>query len=92
MGRNPGLRSTGLGLFNVFLISFYTVVYYSIKKCLLNKYWVIFLGLEKEDKDAIEEKFRSRLDNLQVPKQVQEVIDEEIAKLSFLDNHSSEFK
>jgi len=49
-------------------------------------------GLEKEDKDAIEEKFRARLDNLTVPTQVQEVIDEEIAKLGFLDNHSSEFK
>ena len=50
------------------------------------------LGLEKDDKDAIEEKFRARLKDLVVPAHVQEVIDEEIAKLGFLDNHSSEFK
>ena len=50
------------------------------------------VGLEKEDKDAIEEKFRDRLENLVVPRHVQEVIDEEIAKLGLLDNHSSEFK
>ncbi|KAI1301831.1 Lon protease -like protein, mitochondrial [Halotydeus destructor] len=49
------------------------------------------LGLEKDDKDAIEEKFRKRLAELTVPKHVQEVIDEELNKLSFLDNHSSEF-
>nr|CAB3263468.1 lon protease homolog, mitochondrial [Phallusia mammillata] len=49
------------------------------------------LGLEKDDKDAIEEKFRSRLKDLTVPEHVQEVIDEEITKLGFLDNHSSEF-
>ncbi|XP_064475268.1 lon protease homolog, mitochondrial-like isoform X2 [Ornithodoros turicata] len=49
------------------------------------------LGLEKEDKDAIEEKFRARLKDLVVPEQVMEVIEEELNKLSFLDNHSSEF-
>ncbi|XP_012944402.1 lon protease homolog, mitochondrial [Aplysia californica] len=49
------------------------------------------LGLEKDDKDAIEEKFRSRLQDLVVPQHVMEVIDEELGKLSFLDNHSSEF-
>ncbi|KAH8042519.1 hypothetical protein HPB51_023847 [Rhipicephalus microplus] len=49
------------------------------------------LGLEKDDKDAIEEKFKQRLQDLVVPKQVMEVIDEELNKLSFLDNHSSEF-
>lgn len=49
------------------------------------------LGLEKDDKDAIEEKFRERLKDLTVPEAVMEVIDEEISKLSFLDNHSSEF-
>ncbi|XP_071034716.1 lon protease homolog, mitochondrial isoform X3 [Parasteatoda tepidariorum] len=49
------------------------------------------LGLEKEDKDAIEEKFRERLKNLAVPEAVMEVIDEELNKLSLLDNHSSEF-
>uniref|UniRef100_A0A8C9FGK1 Lon protease homolog, mitochondrial n=1 Tax=Pavo cristatus TaxID=9049 RepID=A0A8C9FGK1_PAVCR len=49
------------------------------------------LGLEKEDKDAIEEKFRERLKELVVPKHVMDVIDEELNKLSLLDNHSSEF-
>ncbi|GFR58094.1 LON protease homolog, mitochondrial [Elysia marginata] len=49
------------------------------------------LGLEKDDKDAIEEKFRGRLKDLVVPQHVMEVIDEELSKLSFLDNHSSEF-
>ncbi|XP_056427493.1 lon protease homolog, mitochondrial [Hyla sarda] len=49
------------------------------------------LGLEKEDKDAIEEKFRERLNGLTVPKHVMEVIDEELGKLGLLDNHSSEF-
>ncbi|KFM59256.1 Lon protease-like protein, mitochondrial, partial [Stegodyphus mimosarum] len=49
------------------------------------------LGLEKDDKDAIEEKFRERLKELTVPAVVMEVIDEELNKLSFLDNHSSEF-
>ncbi|XP_069505698.1 lon protease homolog, mitochondrial [Ambystoma mexicanum] len=49
------------------------------------------LGLEKEDKDAIEEKFRERLNSLVVPAHVMEVIDEELNKLGLLDNHSSEF-
>ena len=50
------------------------------------------LGIEKEDKDAIGEKFRERLKSLTVPKQVQDVIDEELNKLNFLDQHSAEFK
>ncbi|OQV18414.1 Lon protease-like protein, mitochondrial [Hypsibius exemplaris] len=49
------------------------------------------LGLEKDDKDTIAEKFKLRLKDLVVPKDVQEVIDEELNKLSVLDNHSSEF-
>ncbi|XP_040846650.1 lon protease homolog, mitochondrial [Ochotona curzoniae] len=49
------------------------------------------LGLEKEDKDAIEEKFRERLAQLVVPKHVMDVVDEELSKLGLLDNHSSEF-
>lgn len=49
------------------------------------------LGLEKEDKDAIEEKFRARIKDLVVPQPVMNVIDEELNKLSLLDNHSSEF-
>ncbi|XP_067128852.1 lon protease homolog, mitochondrial [Centruroides vittatus] len=49
------------------------------------------LGMEKDDKDAVEEKFREKLKSLVVPKPVLEVIEEELNKLSFLDNHSSEF-
>ncbi|OQR66251.1 lon protease -like protein [Tropilaelaps mercedesae] len=49
------------------------------------------LGLEKEDKDAIEEKCRQKMKELDMPEQVTKVLEEELAKLSFLDNHSSEF-
>ncbi|KAF2358922.1 Lon proteaseue chloroplastic/mitochondrial [Trinorchestia longiramus] len=49
------------------------------------------LGLEKDDKEAIEEKFRARLKEKTVPEPIIEVIDEELNKLGFLDNHSSEF-
>lgn len=50
------------------------------------------LGLEKEDKEAIEEKFRERLSERNVPEHIMEVINEELSKLGLLDNHSSEFK
>lgn len=50
------------------------------------------LGLEKDDKDAIEERFRARIKEKKVPKNVQDVLEEELQKLSFLENHSSEFK
>lgn len=49
------------------------------------------LGLEKEDKDAIEEKCRQKMKELKMPEQVTKVMEEELSKLSFLDNHSSEF-
>uniref|UniRef100_A0A674P8W1 Lon protease homolog, mitochondrial n=1 Tax=Takifugu rubripes TaxID=31033 RepID=A0A674P8W1_TAKRU len=49
------------------------------------------LGLEKEDKEAIEEKFRERLKERTVPQPIMEVINEELNKLGLLDNHSSEF-
>jgi len=49
------------------------------------------LGLEKDDKDAIDEKFRARLKDKTIPDAIKEVIDEELNKLGFLDNHSSEF-
>ncbi|XP_051549346.1 lon protease homolog, mitochondrial-like [Myxocyprinus asiaticus] len=49
------------------------------------------LGLEKEDKDAIEEKFRERLKDRTVPQHIMDVINEELNKLGMLDNHSSEF-
>ncbi|KAK7484034.1 hypothetical protein BaRGS_00024769, partial [Batillaria attramentaria] len=49
------------------------------------------LGLEKDDKEAIDEKFRSRLQDKTVPPHVMEVIEEEMSKLTYLENHSSEF-
>ncbi|XP_022900819.2 lon protease homolog, mitochondrial isoform X1 [Onthophagus taurus] len=49
------------------------------------------LGLEKEDKDAIGEKFRERIKEKILPAAVSSVIEEELSKLSFLENHSSEF-
>ncbi|KOB74410.1 Uncharacterized protein OBRU01_09227, partial [Operophtera brumata] len=49
------------------------------------------LGLEKDDKDAIGDKFRERLADKKVPQAVQTVIDEELNKLNFLEGHSSEF-
>ncbi|XP_014247529.1 lon protease homolog, mitochondrial-like [Cimex lectularius] len=49
------------------------------------------LGLEKDDKDAIEEKFRERIKDKNVPKNVMEVLNEEMNKLGFLESHSSEF-
>lgn len=50
------------------------------------------LGLEKDDKDAVEEKFRQRIKDKVLPKVVQDVIEEELTKLGFLESHSSEFK
>nr|XP_049702636.1 lon protease homolog, mitochondrial isoform X1 [Helicoverpa armigera] len=49
------------------------------------------LGLEKDDKDAIGDKFKERLADKTVPQAVQTVIDEELNKLNFLESHSSEF-
>ncbi|XP_022824320.1 lon protease homolog, mitochondrial isoform X3 [Spodoptera litura] len=49
------------------------------------------LGLEKDDKDAIGDKFKERLAEKKVPQAVQTVIDEELNKLNFLESHSSEF-
>ncbi|XP_062554515.1 lon protease homolog, mitochondrial isoform X2 [Armigeres subalbatus] len=49
------------------------------------------LGIEKEDKDAIGEKYRERIKDKVVPKAVADVIDEELNKLNFLESHSSEF-
>jgi ATP-dependent Lon protease len=49
------------------------------------------LGIEKEDKQAVLERFDERLNCLNVPEYAMKVIKEEQAKLSFLDPHSSEF-
>ena len=64
------------------------------RKFMLNEQLKIIkkeLGLEKDDKDAIVDKFRSKIKDLIIPVHVMEVIDEELNKLSLLDNHSSEF-
>uniref|UniRef100_A0A1I8PJX3 Lon protease homolog, mitochondrial n=1 Tax=Stomoxys calcitrans TaxID=35570 RepID=A0A1I8PJX3_STOCA len=49
------------------------------------------LGIEKDDKDAIGEKYREKLKDKTVPENVMAVIDEELNKLNFLESHSSEF-
>ncbi|XP_067646961.1 lon protease homolog, mitochondrial isoform X2 [Eurosta solidaginis] len=49
------------------------------------------LGIEKDDKDAIGEKYREKLKDKKVPENVMTVIDEELNKLNFLESHSSEF-
>ena len=49
------------------------------------------LGLEKDDKDTIEDKFKERLKDKTVPPAVMEVLDEELNKLALLEAHSSEF-
>ncbi|XP_033219061.1 lon protease homolog, mitochondrial isoform X2 [Belonocnema kinseyi] len=49
------------------------------------------LGLEKDDKDAIEEKYREKIRQKVVPKPVMDVLEEELNKLGFLESHSSEF-
>ncbi|KAJ3665952.1 hypothetical protein Zmor_001414 [Zophobas morio] len=49
------------------------------------------LGLEKEDKDAVGDKFRERIKDKVLPEAVSSVIEEELSKLNFLESHSSEF-
>ncbi|EER15351.1 ATP-dependent protease La, putative [Perkinsus marinus ATCC 50983] len=49
------------------------------------------LGLEKDDKEAVLERFREALKGKTVPKDVQTTIDAEMNKLSFLEQNSSEF-
>lgn len=50
------------------------------------------LGIEKDDKDAIADKYREQIKNKTVPAAVEKVIEEELTKLSFLEAQSSEFK
>jgi len=49
------------------------------------------LGLEKDDKEAMNDKFRTRLKDLTIPPHVQTVIDEELERLNVLEKHSAEF-
>ena len=49
------------------------------------------LGMEKDDSESITEKYTKRMEAMTIPLEVREVIEEELNKLRFLDNHSSEF-
>lgn len=49
------------------------------------------LGLHKEDNVALEEKFRKSLEGKVVPEAVLNIINEEIKKLGYLENASTEF-
>ena len=62
--------------------------------CLIPDYksLLLILHFQKDDKDAISEKFRERVKDLVLPEAVREVFEEELSKLSYLDNHSAEFR
>jgi Lon-like ATP-dependent protease len=49
------------------------------------------LGMEKDDTESIIEKYLARMVDMKIPTSAQDVIDEELGKLRFLDSHSSEF-
>ncbi|EOD08243.1 ATP-dependent protease La [Emiliania huxleyi CCMP1516] len=49
------------------------------------------LGLERDDKDALLQKFADRIKELNVPEEASKVIDEEMAKIGTLESASSEF-
>lgn len=49
------------------------------------------LGIEKDDKEALREKYEQELKGKTVPEAVNKVIEEELEKLGVLENHSSEF-
>eukprot|EP00127_Corallochytrium_limacisporum_P003054 Clim_evm10s145 gene=Clim_evmTU10s145 len=49
------------------------------------------LGIEKDDKETLVEKFRTRLKELHPPEAVSQTIEEEMNKLQHLETHSSEF-
>lgn len=64
------------------------------RKFMLNEQLKIIkkeLGIEKDDKEAVVDKFRDRLKEKNIPDNISEVIEEEIKKLQYLDSHSSEF-
>lgn len=49
------------------------------------------LGMEKDDKEALLQKFAQRLEGLDVPEEARTVIDDEMEKLRSLEKNSSEF-
>lgn len=70
----------------------------NVASCLNLKWWnfpqVIKkeLGIEKDDKDAIGDKYRSLIKDKTIPEAVSVVIEEELNKLNFLESNSSEFR
>ncbi|CAD7940568.1 unnamed protein product [Amoebophrya sp. A25] len=53
------------------------------------------LGLEKDDRDALVHKFKTRIEKEikgEIPTEVKEVLDQEMEKLQYLDKNSSEFQ
>lgn len=50
------------------------------------------LLMQKDDKEAIADKYTERVKDRLLPPAVQEVLEEELNKLSLLDNHSAEFR
>jgi len=49
------------------------------------------LGLEKDEKTAQIEKYRERMEKLELPDEVRKVVEEEIRKFEMLESHSAEF-
>ena len=50
------------------------------------------LGIEKDDKEDLISKWRKKLEGLEIPKDVSEVIEEEIKKFKSIESNSSEFQ
>ena len=50
------------------------------------------LGITKDDKEDLIKRFTDRLVGLNVPEEIQEVIDEEVNRFRSLESHSSEFQ
>ena len=52
----------------------------------------VWLFGQKDDKEALSEKFRARVKDLVLPKATEQVFEEQLTKLSLLDNHSPELR
>merc|ERR1719436_626646 len=50
------------------------------------------LGMEKDDKEAVIQKFRDAIKDKKVPEAIMTVIDAELARLEFLEPQASEFQ
>lgn len=49
------------------------------------------LGIEKDDREALSEKFKANLEGKTVPAIISETFESELTKLSYLEKHSTEF-